>query len=95
MSLRANIRSATAIGLLALALAFSFLGCSSANGLVPCAADGGAAACAADTECLWLRTGGSFCVARCGSGACTGGRTCQSGGASSCATCDDLIDVCE
>jgi hypothetical protein len=87
----ANIRSAARVGL----VAFVLLGCSSGNGLVRCAADGGGAPCAADTECLWLHGGGSFCVATCATGLCTDGRSCQIGAASSCATCDDLIDVCE
>ena len=86
-----NIRSAARVGLMAGAL----FGCSSGSGLVPCSADGGASACPIGTECLWLRGGGSYCVAICASGLCTGGRSCQIGGASSCATCDDLIDVCE
>ena len=87
---RSKVRSAVAIGLVALALG----GCASGSAPPRCAPDGGAA-CADGTACLWLRGGGYFCVSTCASGFCPVGRTCQTGGASSCATCDDLLDICE
>jgi len=71
-------------------------GCGSGRGVTACAVDAGHSTCAAGNECLWLRGGGYFCVARCGAdGGCPRGGLCATGGASSCPTCQDLIDVCE
>jgi hypothetical protein len=70
-------------------------GCGDRLQLRACTADAGASTCAAGFECLWLASGGYFCVARCVDGSCPSGGSCRSGGASSCATCQDLIDVCE
>jgi hypothetical protein len=56
-------------------------------------------ACGAGESCLWVHDGdrsGYFCVATCSEErACPDGASCRAGGASSCATCMDLLDICE
>ncbi len=77
------------------------ISCSS-SGLTSCRSSTGEAdvsRCKAGENCLWVHNGdksGLFCAATCKSdGTCPSGTSCHSGGASSCATCMDLIDVCE
>jgi hypothetical protein len=49
--------------------------------------------------CLWLHKGdgsGYVCAVTCQDDhTCPGGGSCKIGGASSCATCMDLVDICE
>jgi hypothetical protein len=91
----ANPKRLSAPGLCALLALVAFIGCGSGRGVTACAGDAGHSTCAAGNECLWLHSGGYFCVARCANGACRAGGLCVSNGASSCPTCQDLIDVCE
>ena len=55
--------------------------------------------CASGEVCLWVHSGdssGYFCVATCSQATpCPDGESCKLGGASSCATCMDLVDICE
>ena len=63
------------------------------------AGDGDSTACRDGESCLWLNLGkdsGYFCAALCGpDDSCPSGLTCKIGGASGCATCQSLVNVCQ
>ena len=72
------------------------------NPRTPCGAEAGegdSTVCQNGESCLWLNLGndsGYFCAVVCGPGnSCPSIRTCKIGGASGCATCQSLINVCE
>jgi len=78
-------------------MATAGVACDDKPSRVPCPGEQSATTCAQGQECLWLHgANGYFCGAVCGVGApCSASQTCKTGAASSCATCDDVVDVCE
>jgi hypothetical protein len=91
------------LGMLALSwLLVAPIGCGGLAALRPCGSSGGrgdGSKCGHGEACLWVHRGdksGYFCATTCGGAAdCPANRSCHSGGASSCATCLDLVDICE
>lgn len=85
--------------LLFLAAACLFVtSCDGGHGRKRCEAPD-ATSCGSSESCLWVHDGndsGYFCALPCSSDkSCPNGESCKAGAASSCATCQDLIDVCE
>jgi hypothetical protein len=68
-------------------------------GRTRCQGDTDVTTCGASESCVWMNDGSAsayFCVTTCSGGAaCPAGESCRSGAASSCSTCQDLIDICE
>lgn len=73
--------------------------CGSDVSRVPCASDSDQSTCLQPERCVWRHLGASsgyFCATLCeAGGACPNGESCRTGVASSCMTCQDLLDVCE
>jgi hypothetical protein len=73
-------------------------GCAQSSRMV-CQGDSDVSTCGAGASCVWMHVGnesGYFCAIDCtGGGACPSGQACVTEAASSCQTCDDLLDVCE
>lgn len=65
-----------------------------------CPDEGDASSCQVGESCLWVHLGnesGYFCAFECDPGGttCRSGQTCGTGNASSCMTCQNLLNVCE
>jgi len=79
--------------LVAIVLASS--SCGSHTSRTLCAGESDQTTCAQNDRCVWMNQA-YVCATPCGNAnACASGRACKTGAASSCATCQDLIDVCE
>ena len=73
--------------------------CGSDVSRVPCAGDSEQSTCPPSQTCVWRHLGASsayFCATLCDAGgACPNGTSCRMDAASSCMTCENLLDVCE
>jgi hypothetical protein len=65
----------------------------------PCQGGSDTSTCGPGATCLWMQVGnesGYFCAIDCtGGAACPTGQACVAEAATSCQTCDNLLDVCE
>ena len=86
------------LALLGLTLAVgSAAACDRSTNRARCVGEADAATCQRGETCSWLHDGADyFCATLCSQGRlCPSGLTCKTGAASSCQTCQDLLDICE
>jgi hypothetical protein len=73
--------------------------CGSDVSRVPCAGESEQSTCPQSQSCVWRHLGASsayVCATLCDAGgACPNGTSCRPDAASSCMTCENLLDVCE
>ena len=85
--------------LLVTAVVLANASCGSEVSRVPCAGDSDQSTCPPSETCVWRHLGASsayVCATLCeADGACPNGTSCRTGAASSCTTCENLLDVCE
>jgi hypothetical protein len=85
-----------AFTLLALSAALGDGACDKSPSRVRCTGEADTMTCKSPEECAWIHDGaGYFCASLCAGGACSSGHACKTGAASSCQTCQDLLDICE
>ena len=89
------VRAFTVLAL-ALAAAVEDGGCDNSPSRVHCTGETDTATCQSPDKCVWIHDGaGYFCASLCAAGTCSSGHACKTGAASSCQTCENLIDICE
>ena len=94
------MKAALRIGmLLVTAVVLSNSSCGSDGSRVLCVGESEQSTCPPSERCVWRHLGASsayVCATLCDAGgACPNGTSCQTGAASSCMTCENLLDVCE
>lgn len=86
-----------AIALLMLSAALAGAACDEATTRARCTSETDTTVCKSAETCVWIHDGaGFFCAVQCSVGTtCPGGLSCKTAAASSCQTCQDVLDICD